>query len=248
MSRAYNPLIPFVGKVLRRSILTVEQQEAILALPARVEQIAAHVDFVRLGDITEHACLIVHGLAARFGQSQEGNRQITALHIPGDMADLHSVVSPAATSALQTLCTSTVVRVPHSAIREIAARHPAIAQAFWRECVVDAAVLSEWVVNIGRRGAAVRLAHLYCEMAYRYALGAPAEAFTFDFPATQHHLADALGLTAVHINRTARALESEGLVQLRRGVVEVPSWSALTRFADFDPAYLQLDVAPLEPM
>jgi CRP-like cAMP-binding protein len=248
MTRSYNSLGQFLDKVRRRSVLTAEEQSAILSLPVRAEQIPAHMDFVELGEHVDHACLIVHGLAGRFGQGREGNRQITALHIPGDMADLHSVVSPSATSALQALTTTTVVKIPHGAIREIAARYPSIAQVLWRECVIDAAILSEWVVNVGRRTASVRLAHLYCEMAYRYRLGEVTERMSFDFPATQHHLADMLGLTAVHVNRTLRVLEAADLVRLKRGVVEILSWARLIEYADFDPVYIQLNVTPLAPM
>src|SRR5690606_12537901 len=113
-----------------------------LALPVRLEQIPAQHDFVRLGECLTHSCLIVQGLAGRFGQSREGNRQLTALHIPGDMADLHSAVVPEATSALQALTATTIARIPHAAIRSISAQYPAIAEAFWRECVIDGAALS----------------------------------------------------------------------------------------------------------
>lgn len=248
MTRLHSSLEQFLGKVLRRSVLSDEEQKAILALPIRAEQIEAQRDFVRMGERVTHSCLIVQGLAGRFGQGREGNRQITALHIPGDMADLHSSVVPEATSALQALTTTTIVKIPHHAVRETAARYPAIAEAFWRECVIDAAVLSEWVVNIGRRSAAVRLAHLCCEMAYRYRLGDVPSRFVFGFPATQQHVADALGLTSVHVNRMLRMLDSTGLVKARRGVIEVLNWLALADYGEFDPSYLQLDGAPRAPM
>jgi CRP-like cAMP-binding protein len=241
---AQNPLAPFLQKIHRRSLLTGEEKEAILGLPVRIEQVSAHTDFVRLGSSLDHSCLIVHGLAGRFGQGPDGNRQITALHLPGDMADLHSLLSPLATSAMQALTTTTIVRIPHVALREIVVRYPAIAECFWRECVIDAAVLSEWVINICRRNAGVRLAHLYCETAYRYRLGSMAEQFAFELPVTQHQLADMLGLTAVHVNRTMRALVARGLVHVTRGTVEIPSWRRLVDFADFDPAYLHFEVAP----
>ena len=245
---AQNPLTPFLQKILRRSVLNGDEQGAILSLPVRIEQVPAHVDFVRLGSPIEHSCLVVHGLAARFGQGPDGNRQITALHLPGDMADLHSLMTPLATSALQALTTTTVVRVPHVALREITARYPALAEAFWRECVIDAAVLSEWVINIGRRNAGVRLAHLYCETAFRYRLGEVAENFAFEMPVTQHQLADMLGLTAVHVNRTVRALVARGLVQVSRGIVTIPSWRRLVEYSDFDPAYLHFEVLPRRSM
>jgi CRP-like cAMP-binding protein len=242
------PLDAFLVKVLRRSLLTDEEQRAILSLPFRMEKIEAQRDFVRMGEQVTHSCLIVTGLAGRFGQGREGNRQITALHIPGDMADLHSAVTPQATSALQALTATTIAKIPHQAIHNLVARYPDIAEAFWRECVVDAAVMSEWVVNIGRRSAAVRLAHLCCEMAFRYRLGEMVEHFVFTFPATQHHLADSLGLTSVHVNRMIRVLESSGLMKVRRGMIEILDWDDLSEFAEFDPTYLVFEDSPRTPM
>ncbi|RYG88165.1 MAG: helix-turn-helix domain-containing protein [Alphaproteobacteria bacterium] len=89
----------------------------------------------------------------------------------------------------------------------------------------------------------VRTAHLICEMAYRYRLGAICDQFVFAFPATQLHLADALGLTSVHVNRMLRTLDAQGFAKIRRGIVEVMDWNGLSEFAEFDPAYLELDIA-----
>ncbi len=90
----------FVNRLLSRSILTEEEEAAVLRLPGQVKQIAAHQDFVRLGEQVDHSCLVVNGLVARFGQNKDGNRQLTCFHVPGDMADLSSVVSPKSASGL----------------------------------------------------------------------------------------------------------------------------------------------------
>jgi CRP-like cAMP-binding protein len=109
----------------------------------------------------------VDGLVGRFDQNSLGARQITAFHIAGDMADLHSVVQPKATSALQALSTTTLLQVAHRDLRGIAARYPAIAEALWRDCIVDGAILAQWIVNVGRRDSKTRIAHLLCETAVR---------------------------------------------------------------------------------
>ena len=84
----------FLDCLTRRSVLTEEARQAILDLPTRAEQVRAHEDFVSLGEKVDHTCLVVAGLVGRYGQNAEGDRQITAIHVPGDMADLHSVVQP----------------------------------------------------------------------------------------------------------------------------------------------------------
>lgn len=236
----------FLDRLTSRSILSAEEQQAILNLPAHAAQVQTNQDFVRPDQVIEDACLIVDGLVGRFAQNRGGGRQITALHIAGDMADLHSVVQPRTTSGLQALTTTTILRIPHQALRTIAARYPAIAEALWRDCMVDAAVLSQWVVNVGRRDAKTRIAHLLCETAVRYGVHEKSEAASFEFPLTQIHLADATGLTAVHVNRTLRALRNEGVVTVSSRNVHILDWDALVRLGEFDPAYLQADIKPEE--
>jgi len=230
----------FIKRIEVRSHLTEQERQAIVHLPVRVVQVKANRDLVRLGERVNHACLIVYGLVGRFGETKEGQRQITALHIPGDMADLHSVVRPVGTSALQALTTTTVLRVLHDDLRAIARQYPAIAEAFWRDCMVDAAILSQWVVNVGRRDAKSRMAHLLCEMASRYANDEGAK-LSFDLPMTQQHLADATGLTSVHVNRTLKALREDGVVTITGRDVQVHQWDRLVSLGEFDAAYLQAD-------
>jgi CRP-like cAMP-binding protein len=235
----------FLDRLTSRSVLSEEERQAILNLPSHAEQVQSNNDFVPLGVKVDHACLIVAGLVGRFGQNSEGKRQITAIHIPGDMADLHSVVQPMTGSALQALSVATILRIPHAAIRAVAARYPAIAEALWRDCMVDASILSQWIVNVGRRDARERIAHLICEMAIRLR-GAPRpDEIIFDLAITQTQLADATGLTSVHVNRTLQSLRGDRIVEWSRGnVVRIPHWDALAAAGDFDPEYLQTQVRP----
>jgi CRP-like cAMP-binding protein len=238
-----SPLQPFLDKLVSRSGLGPAERQAILDLPARPAQIGTNRDFVRLGERVHHASFVVAGLVGRFGQNRAGNRQITAIHIPTDMVDLHSVVAPDACSALQALSVTTILRVPHQALRDVARGYPAIAEAFWRECVVDSAVLAEWVVNVGRRDAKSRLAHLLCEVACRVEGGGEKLGFDVPFPATQTHIADMTGLTAVHVNRTLRALRDDDVVDLRSQSIRILDWKRLVRIGDFNDDYLRLGKA-----
>jgi CRP-like cAMP-binding protein len=235
-----SPLQPFLAKLVSRSALGSAEQDAILALPGIPAQIQTNRDFVRLGERVHHACFVVAGLVGRFGQNRDGARQITAVHIPTDMVDLHSVVAPEACSALQALSVTTILRVPHEALRGAARRFPAIAEAFWRECVIDAAVLSEWVVNVGRRDARSRLAHLMCEIACRVDGAGKKDGAVIPFPATQTHIADMTGLTPVHVNRSLRALREEGIVDVRSHEIRILDWQRMIAAGDFDGEYLCL--------
>lgn len=238
-------LQPFLDRLNSRSILSESEQQRILDLPIRVRQARANEDFVHLGEIVDHACFVVEGLIGRFDQNARGERQITALHIPGDMPDLHSVVQPTASSALQALSTTTLLQVPHAALRAATAEFPAIGEAFWRDTMVDSSILAQWVVSVGRRDARCRLAHLLCEMACRYRRTPHGGGLVFQLPMTQAQLADATGLTAVHINRTLKALEQIGTT-FRHKTVRIDDWDALVKIGDFDATYLQEADRPVE--
>ena len=236
----------FLHRLMGRSVLDDDEQQAIINLPGRTEHVQSNRDFVRMGERVDHACLVVSGIIGRFGQNRDGKRQITAMHVPGDMADLHSVVQPTGASALQALSIATILRVPHVAIRAVAARYPAIAEALWRDCSVDASVLAQWVVNVGRRNARHRVAHLLCEMGTRLHPGPFEGEVLFPFAVTQNQLADATGLTAVHINRTLQNLKKDRLAEVGNRSVHIPDWMSLTMAGEFEPNYLQINVRPDE--
>lgn len=230
----------FVNRLTTRSVLSDEEQQAILSLPTRTGRVEADREFVRIGERVDHCCLIVDGMMARFGQTSGGAQQITAIHVSGDVADLHTVVQPVATSAIQALCTTKILRVSHVELRKVAARLPVLAEAFWRDCMADAAVLSQWVVNVGRKDAKARIAHLFCEMAVRTGDDRTPQ-LTYAFPITQSQLADATGLTPVHVNRTLQLLRKDGLIDMQAGIVRIPNWNRLVELGDFTADYLNVE-------
>jgi CRP-like cAMP-binding protein len=207
-------------------------------------RVHTHRDFVALDEIVHHVSVVVEGVVARFGQTADGARQIIALHIAGDAPDLHTVVLPSDTVPLQALSRTTILRIPHADLRRAAARFPAVAEAFWRHSSVDAAITAKWVLNGGRRNAKTRIAHLLCEMAVRYGVVVGRGEVTFDFPLTQTHLADATGLTAVHVNRTLKALAAQGLLTLSGRIARIPDWGRLVERGEFDAEYLQAGYQP----
>jgi CRP-like cAMP-binding protein len=227
----------FLDRLLTRSVLTQDEQQAVLDLPGDPMVVKARCDLVEDNERTSDAHLIVSGLVGRFGQLENGVRQLTAFYIPGDMADLQSTVRSVGIGGLQALTDATVYAVPHDAIRRLAARYPAVAEALWRDCMLDAAILMQRVLNVGRRDARARLAHIFCEMAIRYGDGGR-PTLCYDFPVTQEQLGDATALTAVHINRMLRALRVAELVSLTRGVVTIADWAKLSAVGEFDSDYL----------
>lgn len=234
----------FLNQLTNRSRLNTNEEEAVLGLPTQLLRVDTHRDFVSLDEIVNHVSVVVEGVVARFGQNADGARQIIALHIAGDAPDLHTVVLPSDTVPLQALSKTTILRIPHADLRRVAARFPAVAEAFWRHSSVDAAITAKWVLNGGRRDAQTRIAHLMCEMAVRHGVEVGKGELTFDFPLTQTHLADATGLTAVHVNRTLKALAAQDLLTLSGRIARISDWARLVKRAEFDVEYLQAGFQP----
>ena len=233
----------FLHRLELRSELDDQERAAILALPGTSVTHAAHRDIVRPGQHLDYATLIVGGLAARFDRLSDGSRQTTAIHIPGDMADLHSVPVPHAGWGIEALVDTEVLQVPHEAIRTLAVGYPRLAFALWRDSIVDASILSKWISALGRRSAAQRLAHFYCEMGIRFEQAGLGARDDFVLPMTQMQLAEVLGVTAVHLNRSLQSLRAEGLVTTEGRRVQIADVAALCAVAEFDPKYLLLDPA-----
>lgn len=230
----------YLDRLLLRSVLSDEEKRAILELPASASIVGVQHDFVHIGDKIKHACLIVEGLVARFAQIRNGARGFVAFHIPGDMADLHSVVMPNVTWALHAVVPTTILRVPHAELIDLTARFPALALAFWRDCVVDGNVMAQWMVNIARKDAVARVAHLLCEMYLRYEAIGLADDGRFPFAITQINLADAVGLTPIHLNRVLKRLRADGIAIKETDSVRICDFDQLAAIGEFDPAYLQL--------
>ncbi|MEK7342270.1 MAG: Crp/Fnr family transcriptional regulator [Pseudomonadota bacterium] len=237
---------PFLRRLLQRSVLNEEEQQAILSLNGREVEIEPHRDIVRPGELTDFSCLVVSGMAARFGQLRDGQRQITAIHVPGDMCDLYSLMLPKVEWALQALSARlTIVKVAHRDLLELVRTYPAIGEAFWRDTTADGSIVAQWVVSVGRRDARMRTAHLFCEIGVRMERAGLGRRTDFDLPAIQTQLADALGMTPVHMNRVIRSLRQDGLLILKGREVQIPDWDALAATGQFDGGYLEMDMAPL---
>ena len=231
----------FLTRLLLRSPLSGPEREAILALHGHDAVTDAHRDIVRPGQTVDFACLVVEGLAGRFDQLANGQRQITALHIPGDMCDLHSVPVPHAGWGIEALTTTRTLRIRHSLLRELTIQFPEIAFALWRDTIADASILAKWISALGRRSATSRLAHLICEMGMRTEQAGLGTRKEFRLPATQTQLADVLGLTPVHLNRTLQALRRDGVLFKEGPEIRVPDLARIWGIAEFDPQYLLLD-------
>ncbi|WNO53245.1 Crp/Fnr family transcriptional regulator [Stakelama saccharophila] len=221
--------------------LSSEERSALEGAIARTVRYDARAVIVRENVPLRQCTLLLKGFIHRYKMTTDGKRQILAFHIPGDFVDLHSYPlkhlehSVAASTAVE------VAVFPHAAVRELTAQSTRITEVLWRSTLVDAAINREWMVSIGARGAAARVAHLFCELQLRLDRIGGSDRDGFDLPMTQADLADALGLTPVHTNRMLRELREQGLAEFRDHHVTIGDFGRLREFADFDPGYLFFD-------
>jgi CRP-like cAMP-binding protein len=222
----------------RRVPLSDDDRRAVAELPFTRRTFSRDSYLVREGEPPVSCHLILSGFAYRQKLVSNGTRQIISVHIPGELIDAQNMLLPVADHNVQSLGRSEMALVPISAMTTLMANHPAVGRAIWLDTLIDSSVFREWVVNVGRRSARARIAHLLCELILRMRSAGLTEGLSVDFPFTQEQIADATGLTAVHTNRTLQALRKSGLNTLSSGQLTVNDWGQLAEVADFSERYL----------
>lgn len=228
-------------KLRARDTVGPEEEQAIRDSVAEVRTLPADHTIIRAGDLLTFSTMLLDGIMCRYKDLSDGQRQITALHVAGDFVDLHSFTLKRLDHNIMTLTPCRVGIVPHEGLEKITERLPHLTRLYWFSTNVDAALHREWELSLGRRTAISRLAALFCEMNLRMQLVGLSDGESYDLPLTQTDLAECVGLTSIHVNRTLKELREQGLVQFRSGRVTITDWDGLQRVAEFDPAYLYLE-------
>jgi CRP-like cAMP-binding protein len=234
-------LLPMLRKLQLWMELDEQDQEAVLGLPYTVNKLGAGRYIVRDGERPTHSCLLLSGFAYRHKVTGDGGRQIMSIHMRGDVVDLQNSLLRRSDHNVQALTTIDVAYIPVEAVRDVAFERPNVGKAMWYETLVDASIFREWTLNVGRRQARERTAHMLCEFALRLEVAGLGQQLDYELPMTQEELADALGLTPVHVNRTLKRLEAEQLIERTRRSVRITDWKALAAVGDFDANYLHLE-------
>jgi CRP-like cAMP-binding protein len=196
---------------------------------------------VRAGIDQTQSTLLVDGLACGFKDLANGERQIVDLFVPGDFLDLHSFPLKRLDVDMMALAPSRFAHVPHDRLLTITEEHPHLTRLLWFSTLLDASIHRGWLISIAGSSAKARIAHLFCELYYRMRTVELNEGPNYRLALTQAELAQCVGITTIHANRTLRSLRVEKLVTFRDGIVTVQDLAGLERLAEFDPAYLHLE-------
>jgi len=236
-----HPLEPMVRKLGLWTELGAPDRDEIFSLPCQQRHLEAGQYLVWDGDTPQHSCLLISGFAFRHKSAGNGGRQIMSIHMKGDLIDLQNSLLGVADHNVQMLTAGEVALIPVQAVRDLAFRRPTIGMAMWYETLVEGSIFREWVLNIGRRDARTRIAHLLCEFALRLEVAELGQAASYELPITQEQLADAVALTPVHVNRTLKRLADDGLISRTKRIITIVDWKELVKVADFQPRDLHLD-------
>jgi CRP-like cAMP-binding protein len=218
--------------------LSPAEEDALLRIIGPRRAVNAGADLVEDGSSPAFSTVLLEGFACRYKLLREGRRQILAFQIPGDVVDIYSYVVAKMDHGVSALTRCIVAPIAHKEIRNTLERFPNLAHLLWRDSLVDGSIVRTWLTGIGRRTAASRTAHLLCELHHRLkAVGLVTEA-KFQLPVTQGDIADALGLSAVHVNRTLQKLRTQKLISMIGQSVTIIDGSGLGSVAGFDATYL----------
>jgi CRP-like cAMP-binding protein len=238
-----NPLNLLVRRLEAHRPLTSDDRAAILNLPYKLRNLEAQSYTMREGDRPDWCAVLLSGYAFRHKLTGEGARQILSIHIPGEALDFQNMFLAESDHNVQMLTRGLVAEIPRGPLEELVLSNENVGRAVQVFTLVEASMFREWTLNIGRRDARSRIAHLLCEFAYRLTARGLSPQGLYEMPMTQEQLADATGLTSVHVNRVLQALQREGLIQRDRRMVQFVSWERMRDVADFNPRYLHMSDA-----
>lgn len=228
----------FIEKLCNFVDLEREDEDALLLATSNAKKIAARSDLIREGDRPGPVFIVLEGWACRYKILPNGARQVMAFLMPGDCCDLHIGLLDEMDHSIQVITPALVATVEREAMDRLMERHPKIAKAMYIAQLVDEGTMRSWITSMGRRTSIERVAHLICELYLRSRNIGLTLDHHFILPLSQVFLADALGMTPVHLNRVLKELRLSGAMTLERGSLVITDPTKLVQIAGFDENYL----------
>jgi CRP-like cAMP-binding protein len=232
---------PLLRKLANFTELSPEEKIAVDECCGDVRYFAAGEDVISQGDRTGGVKLLLEGFACRYKVLEDGRRQVVAYFVPGDLCDLRVFILNRMDHSIGAVCASKVATLSPENVLRLTHTYPTLTRALWWSTLVEEAIAREWIVNVGQRNALERMAHLFCELLYRFRAVGLNDGMSCTLPLTQVELAETLGLSSVHVNRTLQALRKRKLITLENGTLTIDNLDELKELSFFDPDYLHLD-------
>lgn len=235
-----NPLMRMVDKLAEHAKVSDEARAEILQMPYVARQFEPGSYPVREGALVDKCGILMTGLAVCQKTSGAGDRQIVSIKIAGDILGLQNLYLNTPDHNIQALTQCDIIIVASKVLKTASEAYPAVSHAITLMMLKESSMLRELLLNIGRRDALARVAHFLCEFAIRIDGPDKINNRSFELPMTQEQLGDALGLTAVHINRMLKILARDGLIARNGKTIRFIDWDRLQDIADFSTRHLHL--------
>lgn len=233
----------FVRFLQRRDELSLADLARLRAIRTEQASFAAGEVIVQSGTTRKRSCMMLRGISARSHQlvGRPDHRVITALHVPGDFADLHAFVLASLDHSIMAVGPVEVEFIDHAELTEITQNFPHLTRLLWMATLIDSAIHRQWLVAAASLRSSAHLAHLLCEIYTRLSAVGAASDGHFQLPLLQRELADILGYSPIHVNRAVKDLRDRSLIRWTGPDITITDWAGLTLLARFDPAYLDMD-------
>lgn len=212
--------------------------DAVLGLRLDAVHHKAGAYLVHQGAPCRQAAILLEGFAFSQIGSQHKHRQIVGVHLNGKLLDLHGALTGISGETVIAATDCRIAAIPAAALAELLDSCPRIGRALCIETLFEAAIAREWIMNIGQRSARQRLAHLCCELAWRSRDAGLGDGRSFQMPLAPEQLADATGLTRLHVNHSLQKLEDDGLILHDGATIRVLDAVRLKEAGEFDELYL----------
>jgi CRP-like cAMP-binding protein len=238
---------PLLRKLCNFTELSEEESQAVVECCKDVRTVGAREDVISQGDRTGGVKLLLDGFACRYKTLEDGRRQIVAYFVPGDLCDLRVFILKRMDHSIGAIAPSRVATIAPENVLKLMHTYPALTRALWWSTLVEEAIAREWILNVGQRNALERTAHLFCELLYRFRAVGLNHGLSCTLPLTQVELAETLGLSPVHVNRTLQELRRQKLITLDDGTLTIQNLQALEELSFFNAEYLHQDYRADKP-
>ena len=219
-------------------VLSEDDEKALQSLRGKTISLKKNADIMKLGDRPQHSVIVLRGYLCRHAILRDGSAQIFSLSMASDAPSLETLHLDYVDHNLGALVDSKVALVAHSELNRVLNERTNVLGLVWRETLIQGSIYREWMMRNSNLRANARMAHLFCEIFTRAKAANLNQANRCYLPVSQSTLAAALGLTAVHVNRTLQSMRDTGVADLKGGSLIISDFEALAELGEFNPQYL----------
>ncbi len=236
-----------LSRLQHHAALVESDYSALMRLAHRLVVKQPGQVIVTAGERLQDVFVLEQGWAIRYRVLEDGSRQIVNFMLPGDCFDLQAVVGAQSDHHVSALTSVRLRMISGSLFLNAVRQNATLATVFWWSAVQEESILREQIVRIGRRTARQRCAHMLVELHRRLMMAGMVKDDACVLPLTRDVMADALGLSPVHVSRSIANLRGRKMIETTRGSIRLRDVPGLIEVGEFNPRYLHLQDRTILP-